>query len=176
MKSLTGLVETKLKLKINRKKSMVAPVKDRKFLGYRIGRGKLQIAPSSIDRLKDKIRKITQRNRGISVDVVISDLNKLIPGWVRYFSLAKCAILLQEIDQWMRRKVRCYRLKQFKRAFTMVKALKEMKISQARAWSVAKCGKGWWRLSNRIQIHHAMNVQWMEKLGLKIFEKIYRTL
>jgi len=110
MKSLTGLVETKLKLKINREKSMVAPIKDRKFLGYRIGRRKLQIAPSSIDRLKDKIRKITQKNRGVSVDVVISDLNKLIPGWVRYFSLAKCAILLQEIDQWTRRKVRCFNL------------------------------------------------------------------
>ena len=71
MKSLTGLVETKLKLKINREKSMVAPVIDRKFLGYRIWQGKLQIALSSIDQLKDKIRKITQRNRGVSVDVVI---------------------------------------------------------------------------------------------------------
>jgi len=64
MKPLTGLVEIKLKLKINREKSMVALVKNRKFLGYRIGRGKLQIAPSNINRLKDKIRKITQRNRG----------------------------------------------------------------------------------------------------------------
>jgi len=58
----------------------------------------------------------------------------------------------------------------------MVKTFKEMQISSADAWSLVKCGKGWWRLSNKIQIHHAMDLQWIEKLELKSFEKIYRTL
>lgn len=176
MESLTKLIETELKLKINREKSMVSPVKERKFLGYRIQWGKLWIAPSSIERLKGKIRKITQRNRGVSLQVIINDLNKIIPGWVRYFSLATGTSILQEIDQWMRRKVRCYRLKQFKRSFTIAQALKERGIPEFEAWGLAKCGRGWWPLSNTPQIHRLMNLKWIGKLGLKSFEEIYLSL
>lgn len=176
MKSLTDLIETKLKLKINREKSMVAPAKDRKFLGYRIQWGKLWIAPSSIERLKDKIRKITQRNRGVSLEIVIRDLNKIIPGWVRYFSLTKGISILQEIDHWMRRKVRCYRLKQFKRSFTIAKALKERGVTSWEAWGLAKCGKGWWALSLTPQIHHLMDMKWFGRLGLKSLEETYLSL
>lgn len=176
MKSLTKLIETKLKLKINRDKSMVSPVKERKFLGYRIQWGKLWIAPSSIERLKDKIRKITQRNRGVSLEAVVRDLNKIIPGWVRYFGLAKGAFVLKEIDHWMRRKVRCYRLKQFKRSFTIARVLKERGISGAEAWGIAKCGRGWWPMSTMLQIHHLMDFRWFEKLGLKSLEETYLSL
>ena len=176
MKSLTNLIETKLKLKINRVKSAVAPAKDRKFLGYRIRWGKLWIASSSIERLKGKIRKITQRNRGVSLEIVVRDLNKIIPGWVRYFSLIKGISALQEIDKWMRRKVRCYRLKQFKRSFAIAKALKERGIPEWEAWGAAKCGKGWWALSSIPQIHHLMDFRWFGKIGLKSLEETYLSL
>lgn len=176
MKSLTNLIETGLKLKINREKSTVAPAKDRKFLGYRIQWGKLWIASSSITRLKDKIRKITQRNRGVSLEVVVHDLNKIIPGWVRYFSLTKGTSTLQDIDQWMRRKVRCYRLKQLKRSFTIANVLKERGIPSWEAWGFAKSGKGWWALSLTPQIHHLMDVKWFGKLGLKSLEETYLSL
>lgn len=93
----------------------MARVSERKFLGYRLlGGGRLTIASESLARAKERIRGITRRNRGVSLDRVISELNSFLTGWVTCFRYASVRKHLQRLDEWVRRKLRCVRLKQRK--------------------------------------------------------------
>ena len=120
MESVSNFIEGKLKLIVNREKSQVCEVNQTKFLGYTIQRdGNLSIAKKSIDRFKEKVRRITKRNRGVKFEQIISELIPLLRGWLNYFQYARCKSLLMNLDSWIRRKLRCYRLKQCKRAITL---------------------------------------------------------
>ena len=84
--SVTALLEGKLRLRVNRQKSAVAAVSERKFLGYRLlGDGRLTVAPASLQRAKSRVRQITRRNRGIRFERMIGELNSFTTGWVTYF-------------------------------------------------------------------------------------------
>ncbi|MFC1735043.1 group II intron maturase-specific domain-containing protein [Candidatus Hydrogenedentota bacterium] len=112
MASVTKFIEGNLKLKVNQSKSALAYIKERKFLGYRLLRGgKLGIAPKSLERAKERIRQVTRRNRGISFEETLRQLNNFLTGWVTYYRHAKCKTRLQNSDQCIRRKLRCYRAK-----------------------------------------------------------------
>lgn len=138
MSSITTFLEKRLRLRVNRKKSAVAPVMERKFLGYRLlPDGRLGIAPSSLKRAKDRVRGITRRNRGISLDRMINELNSFLTGWVTYFRYAACKKHLQRLDEWIRRKLRCVRLKQRKRAKPIADFLQSLGVPEWRAWRLA---------------------------------------
>jgi RNA-directed DNA polymerase len=174
MASVTRFLEKRLKLRVNRDKSAVAPVWERKFLGHRLLRdGKLGIAPKSIERFKEKVRKITRRNRGVKLARVIEELNLLTRGWVAYFRHAWAKGHMQELDEWIRRKLRCYRLKQCKRAKTIADLLRELGIREVEAWKLALSGKGWWRMAHSPQTHMAMGIKWWEEQGLESLLKRY---
>ena len=165
--SMKRFFDKRLKLKVNESKSAVAPVEERQFLGYRLlGEGKLVIANHSVERLKDKVRSITKRNRGVSLERVISELNSTLRGWINYFQLTQWPSQAQKLDGWIRRKVRCYRLKQRKKPGSIAKFLMELGVPAQGAWAVAKSGKGWWRLSMSIPVHHALNNTWFKEQGL----------
>jgi len=167
MESVTQFLEGKLRLRVNREKSAVAPVGERKFLGHRLLlNGKLGIAPKSIKRAKEKIRQITRRNRGVSLAQVIVELNLFLVGWINYYRYAACRFELQRLDEWIRRKLRCYRLKQCKRGGTIAKLLQRMGASPSLAHRVASSGKGWWRLSLTRAVHQAMSQEWFATQGL----------
>lgn len=161
MESVTRFLEGKLKLRVNRSKSAVAPVGERKFLGHRLLlNGKLGISPQSVDRAKDKVRKITRRNRGVSFAQVIVELNRFLVGWITYYRYAACRFELQCLDEWIRRKLRCYRLKQCKRGKTVAGFLQRHGASPSLAHRVASSGKGWWRLALTRAVHQAMSAEW----------------
>jgi len=167
MQSITRFLETKLRLRVNQTKSAVAHVQERKFLGYRLLQGgALGIAPASLKRVKDRIRQITRRNRGVSMERVIRELNEYLTGWVTYFRLARCRSHLRQLDSWLRRKVRCYRLKQRKRAKPIADFLMEQGVPEWRSWLLSLSGKGWWRMSGSPQANEAMSTQWFQKVGL----------
>jgi RNA-directed DNA polymerase len=177
MASVTKFLEGKLKLKVNHDKSAVAHVKERKFLGYRLfGGGGLGIAPKSIERFKEKVRKITRRNRGVKLEKVIEELNPLLRGWVSYYRHASAKGHLQRLDEWIRRKVRCFRLKQCKRAWPLFKFLRDHGLKEWQAWELAGSSKGWWRKARMAQAHTAMNIEWLEALGLRSLLKQYLEL
>ncbi len=136
----------------------------------------LTISEKSLDRLKDKIRKITKRNRGSSLESVISELNKILPGWVRYFKLAHAKTCLSKMDAWIRRKVRCYRLKQLKNVLTKAKTLMSLGVPEYQAWIIALSGKGYWRVSNSPQLHTAFNLAWFKEQGLYSLSEGYASL
>ena len=167
MTSVTRFLEQKLKLRVNRAKSAVAYCEKRKFLGYRLlAGGKLGLAPQSLKRIKDKVRRITARNRGRSLSAIVQELNNVLPGWVNYFRHAAMKGHLNVLDEWIRRKLRCYRLKQRKRGRSIGEYLKTLGVPPERAWLLAGSRKGWWALAHTPPIDEAMNGKWFEELGL----------
>jgi RNA-directed DNA polymerase len=167
MASIVDFLEGKLRLKVNRKKSAVAPTTERSFLGHRLlPGGRLGLAPKSLDRAKDKLRQITRRNRGVSLERMIAEVNGFVTGWVTYFRHAACKSTLGEIDEWLRRKLRCVRLKQCKRAKSIADFLMKCGVPARRAWPLAVSGKGWWRRSGSPPANAAMTLQWFVKHGL----------
>lgn len=177
MASVTKFLEEKLKLRVNREKRAVAYVGDRKFLGYRLlAGGRLTVAPKSWERFKERIRAITRRNRGVAAERIISELNSFTTGWVTYFRLAECKTRLRDMDEWMRHKVRCYRLKQLKRRWTIMKYLITRGVPREIAVPTASSGKGWWRLAATPAVHTAMSNARLARAGLHSLTDRYLTL
>jgi RNA-directed DNA polymerase len=177
MTSVTTFVEKRLRLRVNRDKSAVAHVSERKFLGYRLlSGGKLGIAPKSLARAKDRIRQITRRNRGISLERMIGELNSFLTGWLTYFRYAACKGHLRRLDEWVRRKLRCVRLKQRKRAKPIADFLQSLGVPEWRAWILALSGKGWWRRAGSPQAAEAMPVAWFRDQGLVCLTERYAAL
>jgi RNA-directed DNA polymerase len=177
MESVTQFLEEKLRLRVNRVKSAVAKVGERKFLGHRLLlNGKLGIAPKSIQRAKERIRQITGRNRGISLAQVIVELNLFLIGWLTYYRHAACGFALECLDKWIRRKLRCYRLKQRKRGRSIATFLRRLGVSPLQASKLARSGKGPWRLTNTRQVKAALSVKWFAQQGLVSLVHKYEAL
>ena len=175
--SVTRFLEEELRLRVNWEKSAVAFVEERQFLGYRLLRdGRLGIAPRSLERAKRRIREITRRNRGVSLERMIRELNSYLTGWVTYFRYAACKTHLQRLDEWIRRKLRCVRLKQRKRAKPIADFLQSLGVPEWSAWRLALSGKGWWRKSGSPQAHQAMNIAWFRERGLVSLSERYAAL
>ena len=167
MQSITGFIEGKLKLIVNKDKSKVCLSHQTKFLGYTVQNGGvLKIAAKSLERFKDKVRVITKRNRGRSFEQIIAELTPVLRGWLNYFQYAQCRKVLQGLDSWIRRKLRCYRLKQCKRVITLQRFLAKMGVKKWQSWILALSGKGLWRKSNCPQANQAMGNEWFKIKGL----------
>ena len=128
--------------------------------------GKLILAKESIKRLKTKIKQTTKRNRGISLQKVIKELNKQLDGWIGYYRLTEYPGQLKDLDGWIRRKLRCYRLKQRKQGYSIAKFLIGLGAETKKAWSIAQSSKGWWCLAKSPALHQAMNNAWFKEMGL----------
>ncbi len=167
MAKVAEFLQGRLHLKVNKDKSAVAPVGERDFLGHRLlPDGSLGIAPESLARAKQRIRRITRRNRGISLARMISELNSFLAGWVTYFRHARCQRHLQRLDAWTRRKLRCVRLKHCKRTKAQADFLQSLGVPEWRAWILALSGKGWWRKALSYQATEAMTLAWFKQQGL----------
>ena len=177
MESITGFLEKKLKLKVNREKSCVAQTMQRKFLGYRIyKKGLLTIAPQSVERLKEKIRNMTPRRIAKPLKEVAQGLGPLLRGWMGYFRLIEGRNKLVELDGWIRRRMRAIRLQQLKRPRTVAQFLQEQGVLPALSWITATSGKGKWRLSKSQGVHRGMRDKWLESLGLESLVKLREEL
>jgi len=176
MASITRFIEKRMKLKVNRNKSKVCRNNETNFLGHGFfANGKLFVSKESECRLKDKVRLITKRNRGRSLVHVIAELNKVLRGWLNYFRYAQMKNRTKALAGWINRRLRCYRLKQCKRAIGIYRFVKRLGVSEKRCWLLAGSSKGWWRLSGSPVAHEAMNNQWFMQLGLyNLFENYQR--
>jgi group II intron reverse transcriptase/maturase len=171
--SVTNFLEKKLKLKVNKEKSAVDSTSKRKILGFKIC-GKLTIlADQTINRLKDKIRQLTRRNWNVEMPVRIKKLNEYLKGWLGYFSLANTKKLLEEIDGWIRRRLRTLLLKQWKFCQTKLRKLKHLGIPEDWGKRVAFSRKKHWRLSNTPQIGKALGLAYWKEQGLVSMLELY---
>lgn len=165
--SLSTWISKRLKLSVNKTKSAADKAGRRKFLGFNIlSNGSISIDKQVISRLKDKIRIITKRNRGVSIDRVIDDLNKLLRGWFHYFKWSSFPSCFKEIDAWIRRRLRCFRLKQRKRKHSIKTFLRAMGVDQPKCWTLALSDRGWWRKAFNPVIHQALPNKWFDLKGL----------
>src|SRR6202022_360002 len=118
MKNVTRFLTRRLKLKVNETKSAVARPVERKFLGFSFSTNKepkRRIAPKALLCCKQKIRELTQRTRGISLEQMTKELAAYLRGWKSYFGYCQTPSLLKALDRWIRRRLRCTIWKQWKR-------------------------------------------------------------
>lgn len=168
--SVTLFLVNKLKLKVNEAKSAVGRPWQRKFLGYTITNEKeprLRASVQSIKRLKDKLRTIFRSGRGRNIGRLITEeLNPVIRGWGNYFSLTRVKKIPEELDFWIRRKLRCIIWRQMKRAKTRGKRMMQQGLDKQRAWESATNGRGAWWNAGASHMNQAYPITYFNKLGL----------
>jgi len=176
MGSITYFIENRMKLKVNRNKSKICRNNETNFLGHGfLADGRLFLSKESETRFKQKVREITKRNRGVSLEQVIAELNRAMRGWLNYFRYAQMKGRIKALEGWIHRRIRCYRLKQCKRTIGIYRFIRKLGVPDWRSWILALSGKGWWRLAGSPAAHEAMNNQWFKVIGLfGIFENYQR--
>jgi hypothetical protein len=107
---------------------------------------------------------------------MIGELNSYVTGWVTYFRYAACRSHLQRLDEWIRRKLRCVRLKQRKRAKSIADFLQSLGVPEWSAWILALSGQGWWRKEGAPQARQAMSIAWFKAQGLVSLSERYAEL
>jgi RNA-directed DNA polymerase len=169
MASVRRFLERKLRLRVNEEKSAVARPRERKFLGYRIirqrGEDRLSIAPASLKRAKATIRAITKRNRGVSAERMLRELATFTEGWVVYFGRARTPSVFQQLDEWTRRRVRCFIWKQWKTPRHRAQELLRAGIGPWLAWGMAYDGPGLWRAAGSPALQQALPNARFRQLG-----------
>jgi group II intron reverse transcriptase/maturase len=161
----------KLRLKVNEDKSAVARAWDRKFLGYSfwVGRGrevKRRVAPKALTQFKERVRQITRRNGGRSLPKVVEELRAYLLGWKAYFQLADTPGVFRGLDQWIARRLRMVRLKQWKRGRTAYREMRTRGVPDQLARAAAAHTRRWWRLSAHGALHTALPGKLFEQMGL----------
>ena len=172
LESITGFLEKRLKLKVNRNKSAVDRPWKRKFLGYSVTMHKkplLRVAPQTVSRLKGKVKVILRAGRGWSVGRTIDTLTPLLRGWFTYFSLAETRTVFEELDGWLRRRHRVILWRQWKRPSTRTKRLMERGLSHERARKSAYNGRGSWWNSGAGHMNEAFPKHYFDRLGMFSF-------
>lgn len=180
MKKLKDVIEKKLKLKVNESKSAVDLVSKRKFLGFSFYFSKdgiqIRIHQKSYNRFKEKIRKVTNRNSGISMKYRLKKLNEVTVGWVNYFGIAKAKANIKTLEEWIRRRLRACIWKQWKKIKTKFVNLRKLGINDAKALQFANTRKGYWRISNSPILNTTINNNYLEVLGYKSILKRYQQI
>ncbi len=169
MSSITRFLTTKLKLKVNEQKSAVARPWKRKFLGFSFTsrpKPKRRIAPKAIGRFKERVRAITCRTRGVSIERMVEDLARYFRGWLGYFGRCETPSVLEGLEQWTRRRLRSVIWKQWKRGKVRFAELRKRDVGKDLAARTAGSAHGPWRLADSPALHIALPNAYFHSLGL----------
>jgi RNA-directed DNA polymerase len=168
--SVTLFLIKRLKLKVNEAKSAVDRPWKRKVLGYTMTSEKeprLRATSQAIFRLKDALRAILRCGRGCNVERLIKEkLNPIIRGWGNYFGLTRVKKIFEELNSWIRRKLRCVLWRQMKRGKTRARRMMERGLSKARAWESATNRRGAWWNAGASHMNQAYPIDYFNQLGL----------
>jgi RNA-directed DNA polymerase len=162
-------LHSELKLQVNPDKSGVAPASRRDFLGYGlIGRDKarLKVAKASIQRLRGRVKDVLRKRRGVSVLAAIAALNPLLRGWTSYFRHAQVKDVWQDLDGWVRRKLRGRLWRQGKRPLARARMLMKRGLTEERAWRSATNGRGAWWNAGASHMNAAFPKSFFDHMGL----------
>jgi RNA-directed DNA polymerase len=169
MESITRFITTKLKLKVNQQKSAVARPWERKFLGFSFTASrdpKRRIAPKAVLRFKEKVRELTRRTRGVKVERMAEELGRYLRGWVLYFGHSQTPSVLDELERWLRRRLRSVIWKQWKRGKVRFAELRKRGIGKELAATTAGSSHGPWRLANSPALSFALPNAYFDSLGI----------
>jgi len=171
MEGITRYLTTKLKLKVNQAKSAVARPSERKFLGFSFTSGKSprrRVASKAVLRFKARIRELTCRTRGISMEQRAKELSEYLRGWRGYFGFCQTPSVLKELDTWLRRRLRSVIWKQWKRGNKRFAELRKRDIGRGLAAKTAGSAHGPWHLANSYALHVALPNSYFASLGLPL--------
>ena len=173
LKNITQFLGKELKLKVNKEKSAVGSPFKRKFLGYsfytRKGEVRFRVHQKSWKRLKEKVKKVTNKNISMNFQERMKKLNQLLVGWINYYKLADMKRRLRDLDKWIRRRIRACIWKRWKRVRSRFKYLKKLGISSGKAWQFANTRKSYWRVSNSPILNRTITTQRLIERGYKSF-------
>lgn len=175
--SCRAFLERRLRLKVNEEKSAVARPWDRQFLGYSVTNGKKpkqRLAPRSVTRLKERVREITTRSRGVSLGQMLGELTRYLRGWSGYYRRIETPSVLEALDSWIRRRVRCFLLKQWRPGVVRRRALRRLGVNDG--WKLAGSRKGPWRVSRSRVASAALPIGYLEQRGLLSLTQEWRRL
>jgi hypothetical protein len=172
-------IEGKLFLRVNREKTVVAYAGRIKFLGYgfyksRKGFG-LRVHPVAKQKMHLRVKDLTSRRTVNDYEQWKKRLKQYVVGWVNYFKMADMRKLLEEVDSWMRRRIRMVFWKKWKRVKTRFRNLRRLGIPERNAGILANTRKGYWRISNSPILNTALSNQRLEKAGFQMFLTYYKS-
>jgi RNA-directed DNA polymerase len=169
MESVTQFITTKLKLKVNQAKSAVARPWERKFLGFSFTNGrepKRRIAPKALARFQERVRELTRRTRGVSLEQMVAQLGRYLGGWRGYFGFCQTPSVLRDLDSWIRRRLRSVAWKQWKRGKRRFAELRQRKVGRDLAAQTAGSPHGPWRISRSPALSIALPNAYWTSLGV----------
>ncbi len=179
MTNIIPFIEGKLKLRVNEDKSSVSYIGRIKFLGYGFYTSKrdikLRVHGESVRKMKDKVRTITSRRNGISYESLKRKLKQFVTGWVNYFKLADMKNLLRETDKWLRRRLRMFIWKRWKKIKTRYKMLKRLGYNHSNAKKYANTRKGYWPVAGSQILSCSITDDKLRKAGYLFFSDHYKT-
>jgi hypothetical protein len=169
--SVCGVIERRLKLKVNQGKSSIRHAAQATLLGFgfffdgpQVG---IRIAPKAIKRLTDQLRTLTRRSWSVSMAYRIGRLNRLITGWTAYFRLAQRVSVLRRLDGWLRRRLRQIRWKEWKTTAAKRHNLRILGISENEARKWAGISRRYWRVAGSQVLQISLPNSYWNRLGLK---------
>jgi RNA-directed DNA polymerase len=169
MKSLARFISMKLKLKVNQSKSAVAEPWERKFLGFSFTSAeppKRRIAPKAVKRFKERVRELTSRTRGISIERMAKELTLYLRGWIGYFGKCQTPTVLQSLEEWTRRRLRSAIWKQWKHGTVRYRELRKRGVNPRLAATTAGSAHGPWRLALSQGLAIALPNAYFDSLGI----------
>jgi group II intron reverse transcriptase/maturase len=169
MSGIRTFLEEVLHLRINERKSAVARPWERKFLGYSFTvhrETRLRLAPESVRRLTTRVRELMRQGRGRSLSNTIETLNPVLRGWITYFRLAQNKKALEDLDGWVRRRLRCLLWRQWKRPRTRQARLRALGLDAEAAWRTAYSGRGPWHIAGSRFANLALPARHFTAMGL----------
>jgi RNA-directed DNA polymerase len=169
MASLMRFITTKLKLKVNEQKSAVARPWERKFLGFSFTwdrEPRRRIAPKAVLRFKGKVRELTRRTRGVSVEKMAEELGRYLRGWIGYFGRSQTPSVLEDLEKWVRHRLRSVIWKQWKRGTVRFAELRKRGVGKDLAAQTAGSAHGPWRLANSPALAYALPNAYFDSLGI----------
>jgi len=179
MASVKRFIEGKLRLKVNEKKSAVDRPWKRKFLGFSFTPSKepkVRIAKQSLKRMKKKVREITSRKIPYPMEYRIKKLNQYLLGWCGYFALADTKSIFEDLDGWIRRRLRMCLWKNWKTSKTRIRNLIKLGVPEWKAYEWGNSRKGYWRISKSPILHRTLGNSYWSNQGLKSLQKRYEFL
>ena len=175
MESITRFITHRLKLKVNEAKSAVAQPQERKFLGFSFTAGpevKRVIAPKALDRFKQRIREITRRAKGVSMNTTMAELAPYMRGWRGYFGFCETPEVLIGLTRWVRLRLRAALWRQWKTPRRRRAALLELGVHPRPARNLAGSGRGPWYLARAKALAFGLSNAYFKSLGLpSLFEE-----
>jgi RNA-directed DNA polymerase len=169
MASLTGFLKEQLKLTVNPKKSAVDRPWNRKFLGFSMTSHRecrVRVAPQAVERFKEVMREKFREGRGRNLRAFLGSLKPKLRGWASYFSVAETRKVFEDLDQWLRRKLRCMEWRKWKKPRTRMRKLTALGLDRARARESAFNGRGPWWNAGASHLNAALPTAYFRKLGL----------